>query len=136
MWCAKSVCEIRSSSRHFRIVLPGCSDKAISPAIFSRSGNSMFVREGERYISVSKRLSAYAEARSMSVCVSYNREGLAPSISALTFLRLETGRIQVHLDLGVLRGPEDLRGIELELRLFLPLPRTLIHLDLIHWWTS
>jgi hypothetical protein len=72
----------------------------------------------------------------MSVCVSYNREGLAPSISALTFLRLEAGRIQVHLDLGVFRGPEDLRGIELELRLFLALPRTLIHLDLIHWWTS
>ena len=41
IWVASSVCEIRNSSRHFRIVLPGWSDNAISPAIFSRSGNCM-----------------------------------------------------------------------------------------------
>src|SRR5256885_1601742 len=41
MWWARSVCEIRSSSLHFRIVFPGCSERAISPAIFSRSGNCM-----------------------------------------------------------------------------------------------
>src|SRR5437867_12514143 len=41
MCVASTVCEMRNSSRHFRIVLPGWSDKAISPAIFSRSGNSM-----------------------------------------------------------------------------------------------
>src|SRR5438309_745523 len=32
---------MRSSSRHFRIVFPGCSERVISPAIFSRSGNCM-----------------------------------------------------------------------------------------------
>src|SRR3990172_11773112 len=41
MWCARSVCEIRSSCLHLRIVFPGWSDRAISPAIFSRSGNCM-----------------------------------------------------------------------------------------------
>src|SRR5207302_2037265 len=41
MWWARSVCEIRSSSLHFRIVFPGCSERVISPAIFSRSGNCM-----------------------------------------------------------------------------------------------
>src|SRR5207245_2794241 len=41
MCVASTVWEMRNSSRHFRIVLPGWSDKAISPAIFSRSGNSM-----------------------------------------------------------------------------------------------
>src|SRR3989454_12580352 len=35
------VCEPRIPPRHFRIVLPGWSDNAISPAIFSRSGNCM-----------------------------------------------------------------------------------------------
>src|SRR2546428_13117316 len=58
IWVASSVCEIRNSSRHFRIVLPGWSDNAISPAIFSRSGNCMEQRQFERYISVSKVLSA------------------------------------------------------------------------------
>src|SRR5256885_6727071 len=61
---AGSVGEIRTSSRHFRIVFPGCSERAISPAIFSRSGNCMGERESERYISVSKRLSAYADIES------------------------------------------------------------------------
>ncbi len=41
MWVASVVWEIRNSSRHFRIVLPGWSERAISPAIFSRSGNCM-----------------------------------------------------------------------------------------------
>jgi len=41
--------------------LPGWSDKAISPAIFSRSGNSMGKRHMEGYISVSKTLSALDE---------------------------------------------------------------------------
>src|SRR3972149_7471842 len=40
MCLARSVWEIRSSSRHFRIVFPGGSERAISPAIFSRSWNS------------------------------------------------------------------------------------------------
>src|SRR2546426_4290454 len=61
IWVARTVWEIRSSSRHFRIVLPGWSDKAISPAIFSRSGNSMGKRHMEGYISVSKTLSALDE---------------------------------------------------------------------------
>src|SRR3989442_11242717 len=61
IWVASSVCEIRNSSRHFRIVLPGWSDNAISPAIFSRSGNCMEQRQFERYISVSKVLSAADE---------------------------------------------------------------------------
>src|SRR3989441_7038851 len=61
IWVARTVWEIRSSSRHFRIVLPGWSDKAISPAIFSRSGNSMGKRHKEAYISVSKTLSALDE---------------------------------------------------------------------------
>src|SRR5439155_19042187 len=61
MWVARTVWEIRSSSRHFRIVLPGWSDRAISPAIFSRSGNSIGKRHEEVYISVSKTLSAFDE---------------------------------------------------------------------------
>src|SRR5205823_9865344 len=64
MYCARSVCVIRSSSRHFRIVFPGCSERAISPAIFSRSGNCMRPRDLEAYISVSKMLSTYADAHS------------------------------------------------------------------------
>src|SRR5438132_1445928 len=61
IWVARTVWEIRSSSRHFRIVLPGWSDNAISPAIFSRSGNSMGMRHMDVYISVSKMLSADAD---------------------------------------------------------------------------
>src|SRR3989442_5443164 len=61
MGVASWVGEMRISARHFRIVLPGWSDNAISPAIFSRSGNCMEQRQFERYISVSKVLSAADE---------------------------------------------------------------------------
>src|SRR5207244_3449874 len=96
IWVARTVWEIRSSSRHFRIVLPGWSDKAISPAIFSRSGNSMQKRHVEAYISVSKTLSADADGCSeagpcrtraaqrlcgpRSYCVSARVRGVAWSI--------------------------------------------------------
>src|SRR3972149_191251 len=66
MCFASSVWEIRSSSRHLRIVFPGESERAISPAIFSRSRNSIFGGSmrgpaERRYLSVSKRASANAD---------------------------------------------------------------------------
>src|SRR5881397_1746162 len=146
MCVASTVCEMRSSSRHFRIVLPGWSDKAISPAIFSRSGNSM---ERARSRGLYKRVedaigglrtgpkpSPQSRRRSLQVVPPRPRRPvereLDSSVSAFAFLGGVPGRVQVHLNLGILRGPEDLRGIEFELVGFLLFPSPRLHLELCH----
>src|SRR6266581_5060677 len=57
---------------------------------------------------------------------------LRSSVSAFAFLGRVPGRVQVHLNLGVLRGPEHLRGVEFELRRLFLLPSPRLHLELVH----
>src|SRR5213594_2697485 len=147
MCVASSVCEMRNSSRHFRIVLPGWSDKAISPAIFSRSGNA---RERARRRGLYKRVEdAIGGGRtgpapfsnrddvpsgSCSAIATTSGGELDSSVSAFASLGGVPGRVQVHLNLGILRGPKDMRGIEFELVGFLLFPSPRLHLELCHRW--
>src|SRR2546426_935531 len=91
------------------------------PRSFRGAGTAWSTRQFERYISVSKVLSAAdeqgesivrdaANERSGSVvAIATKRAGeLCSSVSAFALLGRVPGRVQVHLDLGVLRGSEHL----------------------------
>src|SRR2546425_8759298 len=61
MCFARSVCVIRNSVRHFRIVFPGASERVISPAIFSRKTLCTVRAHKGPYIRMSKYVSANRE---------------------------------------------------------------------------